>query len=180
LQWYLTRERKYLITLIGCMVILDVCLEDWVPLKTTFNLYNLEGLNSRIFERSERNVLRKFRYVKLWRFRRFIRQLFQTFVRRLIRRINVSKVADENNTFCAAASSSDTVGDFLSADTAPSPGESKLYSAPCYHNYSPLSCYQVRWSSPFISCSRVLVFPITAYQMWRCSKEFEKIFTNSC
>lgn len=116
----------------------------------------------------------------LWRCRRFLCQLFQTFVRRLIRRNNISKVADETNTFCAAAPPSDTAGDFLSAGAAPSPGAAMLYSAPCYHSYSPLSCYQVRSSFPFISCSSVLVFPTSPYQMWWCGKELEKIFTNSC
>ena len=122
---------------------------------------------------SETNILRKFRDVTLWRCRRFICQLFQTFVRRLIRRINISKVADETNTFCAAALPSGTAGD-LSAGAAPSPGAAMLYSAPCYHSYSPLSCYQVRSSSPFISCSSVLVFPMSSYQMWCCSKSWRK------
>ncbi|XP_069678375.1 eyes absent homolog 2 [Periplaneta americana] len=70
--------------------------------------------------------------------------LFLAYVWRLIRRINIFKVANETNNYCAAAPSSDTAGSFLSAPHAASSGAAMLYNVPYYHNYSPLSCYQVK------------------------------------
>lgn len=104
----------------------------------------------------EVNVSTAFRDVTIWRYRRIICQLFETFVRRLIRRINISKVANETNSFCCAAPLLDTAASFVAAGPASSPGAAMLYSAPCYHSYSPLSCYQVRFSPRFTSYSSVL------------------------
>lgn len=39
--------------------------------------------------------------------------------------------------------SSDSTGNILPAARAPTVGSAMLYNVPCYHNYSPLSCYQV-------------------------------------
>jgi hypothetical protein len=58
-------------------------------------------------------------------------------------------VANETNNYCSAAPPSDTAGSFLSASLASSPGSAMLYNVPCYHNYSPLSCYQVSSSQNY-------------------------------
>lgn len=67
------------------------------------------------------------------------------YVWRLVCRINISKVANETNSY-RTTPSLDSTESFLSAARAPSSGAAMLYNVPCYHNYSPLSCYQVRFN----------------------------------
>jgi hypothetical protein len=75
---------------------------------------------------------------------------YPRYVWRLVCRINISKVANETNSYRTTPPSLDSTESFLSAALAPSSGAAMLYNVPCYHNYSPLSCYQVRLNGLYV------------------------------